>query len=518
MSENRDLKAAWNYHDATKHSYESIRQNRHFLDWDNQPLPFKIYSGLEPIALPRKLSSSGRKALETIAAPAAGATPELPDLQRLAELLYLSAGITKRRPYPGGEMLFRAAACTGALYHIDLYLACGDLPDLAAGVYHFGPHDFSLRKLRAGDYRAVLIEATGGEPAVRHAPATLLCVSTFWRNAWKYQSRTYRHCFWDNGTLLANLLAAAVSREVPARVVVGFVDSVVSQLLGLDTTREAALTLIPLGHTPAAAPTPAPEMSSLELETTPLSRTEVDYPAIRAMHRASSLESPDEVIAWRADGASVGHSTPSTRPSGRVFPLQPVADDSTAASSLEEVISRRGSTRRFARVPITFVELSTLLERATRGVPADFANATGEVLNDLYLIVNAVDGLPSGAYFFDRERSAVELLKEGDFRQDAGHLGLGQEIPADASVDVFFLTDLKPVLEQFGNRGYRAAQLDAAIMGGKLYLGAYAQGLGASGLTFFDDDVTSFFSPHAVGKSVMFLVALGKSARQAAKA
>ena len=518
MSENRDLNAAWNYHDGTKHSYESIRRNRHFLDWDNQPLPFKIYSSLEPIPLPRQLSSSGRKALETIAAPSSGAMAELPDLQGLAELLYLAAGITKRRPYPGGEMLFRAAACTGALYHIDLYLVCGDLPDLPAGVYHFGPHDFSLRKLRAGDYRAVLIGATAGEPTLSRAPATIVCASTFWRNAWKYQSRTYRHCFWDNGTILANLLAAAVSREVAARVVVGFVDAAVSQLVGLDTTREAPLTLIPLGHTSEAAPTTAPEATPLELETTPLSRSEVDYPAIRAMHQASSLESQDEVMAWRAGGASVGNPAPSTRPFGRVFSLQPVADDSIPASSLEEVISRRGSTRRFARVPITFAELSTLLERATRGVPADFAGDGGGVLGELYLIVNAVDGLPSGAYFFDRERSALELLKDGDFRHDAGHLGLGQEIPADASVDVFFLADLKPVLKRFGNRAYRAAQLEAAIMGGKFYLGAYAQGLGASGLTFFDDDVTDFFSPHAAGKSVMFLVALGKSERRAAKA
>ena len=46
-------------------------------------------------------------------------------------------------------------------------------------------------------------------------------------------------------------------------------------------------------------------------------------------------------------------------------------------------------------------------------------------------------------------------------------------------------------------------------MGGKLYLAAYALRLGATGLTFFDDDVTTYFSPHAEGKSVMFLVALG---------
>ncbi len=45
-----------------------------------------------------------------------------------------------------------------------------------------------------------------------------------------------------------------------------------------------------------------------------------------------------------------------------------------------------------------------------------------------------------------------------------------------------------------------------------MYLAAYAQRLGASGLTFYDDDVVSFFSPHARGKSAIFLVALGRSA------
>jgi hypothetical protein len=79
-------------------------------------------------------------------------------------------------------------------------------------------------------------------------------------------------------------------------------------------------------------------------------------------------------------------------------------------------------------------------------------------------------------------------------------------------VCVFFLADLRAILNRFGNRGYRATQLEAGILGGKLYLAAYAQHFGASGLTFYDDDVVRFFSPHAEGKSAIFLVALGKSA------
>jgi len=51
---------------------------------------------------------------------------------------------------------------------------------------------------------------------------------------------------------------------------------------------------------------------------------------------------------------------------------------------------------------------------------------------------------------------------------------------------------------------HNTAQLEAAIIGGKLYLAACSQKLGASGLIFFDDDATDFFSPHAVGKSACF--------------
>jgi SagB-type dehydrogenase family enzyme len=415
-------------------------------------------------------------------------------------------------------MLFRAAACTGALYHIDLYLVCGDLPNLEAGVYHFGPHDFSLRELRAGDYRGILVRATGGEPAVAKAPAVLICTSTYWRNAWKYRARAYRHCYWDSGTILANLLGAAAVCDIAARVVAGFEDTGVSRLLGLDGEREAALTLVPLGEAPAMTPGSSQEVEPLSLETEPLSGSEVDYPVIRAMHAASSLESEGDVAIWRKEPPVA----PSAEKKGRLsdvlsderfFRLRAPDPQELSRDTFEEVVRRRGSTREFSREPITFSQLSTMLRGATRGFSADFLHP-GESLNDLYLIVNAVDDLPPGAYVFHRDLDALELLREGDFRREAGHLGLGQEIPADASVNVFCLTGLGLVLERFGNRGYRAAQLEAGIISGKLYLLAYAQRLGASGLTFFDDDVTDFFSPHAASKSVMMLVALGRSVRR----
>jgi SagB-type dehydrogenase family enzyme len=506
---NRDTRAALNYHDATKHSVTSVRSNRHFLDFDNYPLPFKLYPTLEPLLLPRDATQSGIAALSVIADPGISSEQEVvPDLATLAQLLYFSAGITRTKKFPGGEIYFRAASCTGALYEIELYVVCGDLGNLAAGVYHFNPGDFALRKLRAGDFRGALVRATAGEPSVKHAPLILVSTGTYWRNAWKYQARTYRHFGWDNGTLHANLLAVCAAHRLPARVVCGFVDDDVNRLLALDTQREVALTLVSVGHINAEPPAPPP-ISPLHLETVPPSKKEVDYPLMREMHAASALVSAEEVAAWRG---VISSRPPDELRTEKIYPLEPLSEDEIPRDTIEQVILRRGSSRKFLRQPISFREFSTVLDLSTRAIPADFALAApGELLNDLYVIVHAIEGLAPGAYFFDRERGALVCLKEGNFRDEAYFLGLEQDLPADAAADVFYMADLRAMLDRFGNRGYRAVQLEAGILGGKLYLAAYAQRLGATGLTFYDDDVTAFFSPHAENKSAIFLMALGRS-------
>jgi SagB-type dehydrogenase family enzyme len=518
LSQNDNLDAARQYHSGTKHSYLSIRMHPHTLDWENKPLLFKIYPTLEITRLPRDFNDTGKPALEAIAPPSRSTEQEaIPDFETLAQILFFTAGVTRSKKHPGGETFFRAAACTGALYEIELYLVCGDIrgryqkpddsPALPAGIYHFGAAEFGLRQLRSGDFRQALGDAAGNESSIARAPLTIICTGTYWRNAWKYHSRTYRHFGWDNGTILANLLAISAAMSLPTKIITGFVDAEVNELLSLDVPREVAFSLVALGYTKTAPPV-EPPVAPLALPTVPYSTSEVDYPAMRRMHAASSLESSGEVTTWRTKAPS--HVTPPAK--GALTELTPLEELKTPADTIEQVISRRGSTRQFARDPITLPQLATMLDRATRGIPADFLSPYSSHLNDLYLIVNSVVGLPAGAYFYRWEEKQLELLKSGDFRDKAGYLGLEQQIPADASVDVFFLADLKKILERYGNRGYRAVQLEAGILGGKLYLGAYAQKLGCSGLTFYDDDVVSFFSPHARGKSAIFLVALGRSA------
>ena len=157
---NRDTAAAWEYHNSTKHSLASVRAGSHHLDRSNQPRPYKLYEHLQPIPLPLETALSGVPALAAIAGDEAPPAAErVPDLKTLTTLFQLSSGVTKWLRIPDSRLAFRAAACTGALYHIELYLVCGALPDLEAGVYQFGVHDMALRQLRHGDYRSLLVQS-----------------------------------------------------------------------------------------------------------------------------------------------------------------------------------------------------------------------------------------------------------------------------------------------------------------------------------------------------------------------
>ncbi len=107
---NRDTAVTLEYHEATKHRERSVRASRHFLDFENQPLAFKLYRDLEAIPLPQSVPGNDLPALEAIALPAAAPAAEgddaerIPDLATLARVLQLSAGITKRTRHPGGEI------------------------------------------------------------------------------------------------------------------------------------------------------------------------------------------------------------------------------------------------------------------------------------------------------------------------------------------------------------------------------------------------------------------------------
>ncbi len=496
---NRDTQAAKSYHEATKLSY---------INLSNKPPLYKLYSGAPSILLPTDTLSADAPTLDAVSSPIAGRSTPL-DLAALARLLYLSAGLIRKAQLAvAGEVHYRAAASAGALFPIEVYIVCEDLPGLDAGVYHFSPADFSLNQLRQGDHRSALAGAADGDELVAASPVSLILTANFWRSAWKYRVRSYRYCFWDAGTILGNLLAAASASGLPARILAGFMDERVNEILGLDGISESAISIVPLGQPgPSGAEAPA---GSIPLEPVQVQekyqpQNVVDYPEIRQIHQASNLGGAAEVSAWRSSG-SQSRAVGLPASPGQVYSI---ARAKSIDSPLGQVISERGSTRRFERTQIPFDKFAAVLSAATAPVAADFLEEGQPTLLDPYLIVNGVQDLPSGSYFLSSGEARLEELKQGKMRHEAGHLCFEQALGADASAVVYFMADLDSVLAKYGNRGYRAAQLEAGILGGRMYLCAHALGLGATGMTFYDDDVTEFFSPHAAGKSLMFLVALG---------
>jgi hypothetical protein len=76
----------------------------------------------------------------------------------------------------------------------------------------------------------------------------------------------------------------------------------------------------------------------------------------------------------------------------------------------------------------------------------------------------------------------------------------------DGASTVFESADLDVVLDTLRPRGYRAAHVEAGIVNGRLLLAAHALRHGATGLTFFDDEVRDAFATRA---SCLLVTAVG---------
>ncbi|MGH2819027.1 MAG: SagB family peptide dehydrogenase [Actinomycetota bacterium] len=474
------------FHEKTKHTTRSVRTGGHFLDWSNKPDPFKSYTDIPPVALPEPAGDTGSPAAPAIVGEPAS-EPRSMDSGELSRLLTLGGGVIREKVYPGGERFyFRTYACAGALYPIEIYVACGGMPELDAGLYHFHPLERSLRRIRPGDPRPYLARACGHPSAPGRALVSLILSGIPWRTTWKYGPRGYRHLYWDSGMIVANLLALAASAGHRPEVVARFADRELNSLLGFDGSTEMALGIVALDALEDEHIPPAPEpAAAIHHRVARLSRREERYPELIAVHEATSIDSAEELHR--------GSAGPSEGRGGN--------DSELCPAGIEEVIRRRGSSRAFKRASIPGEQLTGVLRNA-------FARPLGDWppgLTSLSLLVHSAEGFAPGAYRL-RERGP-ELLFEGDVREEGAHLCLEQPLGGEGAATCFLSADLRSAGEAWGPRSYRAAQLEAGIRAGKIYLGAYACGFGATGLTFFDDEVRRFFDTRG---EPMLAVALGR--------
>ncbi|MDQ6927919.1 MAG: hypothetical protein M3159_04560 [Actinomycetota bacterium] len=457
--------SALEYHRLTVHrpGHPPVDDDRivhgfHPMLWNLKPPQFKTYPDVDTIALPESIESG-----TTI------------DVAALGRLLFLSGGVVRVMEVGGAPMWFRAAGSAGNLSPLELYVVTGDIPGLDAGTYHYEPVAHALTRL-------------GDVPAT--TPPALVVTGVPWRTSWKYRERGFRHLWWDAGTMLAQTFAVTDDMGWPARLELGFVDRDVAALVGADGTREVPLAIVGL-QGPSVLP-PAPTSPPL---TGHLGDTLVGFPLVTAAYRAGELASADDVDEWQLAAATFA--------AGRAQG----ASDGPAPGPVDEVIRRRGSTREFKiddTAPVRL--LMDAMNWATRPVPADFV-AVGGTLLEHNLIVHAVDRWDAGAYRWGQGVDGLGLLAAGDLLAAARHLCLDQALGGDGAYTVFHCADVEGVTAALGDRGYRAALLEAGIVEGRLHLAAYSLDYGATGLTFYDGEVKEFFDTRA---DPMLVTAIGK--------
>jgi hypothetical protein len=265
-----------------------------------------------------------------------------------------------------------------------------------------------------------------------------------WRTGWRYRERGYRHIYWDAGTMLAQLLAAADSVGITARLFTRFPDAAVTDLVGVDGTNEWPVAVVGLGDEPPALHGTGPAAAGL-----------VD---------SAPIEFPLEIAAQRAgDGDVLGP------PWDRGAPADATAHGD---APIDTVILARGSQR---------------LMDPTRGLSRDvlttsMAVAMRGISLPHFVAVHDVDHTAPGVY---RWPDLSSPRTAGPMREELYRIALEQGLARDAS----FVTVATADIRALDDREYREAHLAAGIVEGRLHLAAYALGASASGMTFLDSEI-----------------------------
>ncbi len=486
------------YHQQTKYHPATIGQGHH-IDWNHPPAQFKDYAGAERIELRPFLPANENENWQAEAAlHDPNGTLSLPALSRI---LFATNGVTAIAVSGDQQMYFRAAPSAGALYPTDLYLLVRDHADIPDGIYYYHVRDHALVEVYprglapSGDQTFErLSRACFNDSVVGHADVALVATAVFWRSAWRYGERAYRRCLLDTGHVLGNFDIIAPRMGVGLTAVGGFVDHEVAELLAIPEEKEGVLGVFPLYD---LAKSPEQRAGASARPSTEHDGS-AGKDAILNVHYAGAILRDDVSKLAAAQG---NHSAEPFLVNPKYefaegVKLKPVTD---VAEQIEIAILRRRSTRQFTGKPLTLPELSDLLAFSYRSdlkqgpdlMPRFFD--TG--LLETFVVVNKIDGLDPGVYYF--AAGFMELLKvrPGDVTREIFHLCLGQELARDAGAVIIHTADLEAATERYGSRAYRYLHLDAGHLGQRLNVAAIKLGLGVSGIGgFFDDEVNELLA------------------------
>jgi SagB-type dehydrogenase family enzyme len=503
---NQQTQRLFEYHQATKHTYHSVRTNAHYLDWRNQPNPFRTYEGAPVIALPHDpgfpnigtfaaMGALGREARFTgeNGSENRGTIPL--DAIWLSRLLWHSMAISawKKVPGSGSRYSLRVNPSSGNLHPTETYLALRGFAGLGDGLYHYRA-DLHALELRSGGAWTQKLAQDLMIPWAADASVIVGLTSIFWREAWKYRERAYRYCCHDLGHAMMSILLAARALGLHGGAIAHFSDSRMTRTLGLAGSDEAPMTFLAFPQKSFSGPAPALPQEIFKGIPNELSDEEVPYKLLLGMHCATTLPEPT--------GPPPQTTTANVVNDGGLPLLSEILREPVRDSSLGVVVRRRRSALDFdPRTPLMDRrDLEQLLNFATRDWAADWRGnfGSGEISSarnsadfvTLYLYVHRVNGCDPGVYCWDVKSRVLEQLHRGNVERVAAFLSLEQTLAGNSCFTVSMVADFSKAAQTFGNRGYRYVYFEAGAIGQRLYLGAEGLGWNATGIgAFYDDDV-----------------------------
>jgi SagB-type dehydrogenase family enzyme len=190
--------------------------------------------------------------------------------------------------------------------------------------------------------------------------------------------------------------------------------------------------------------------------------------------------------------------------------------------ALDTLIARRCSERNYGSEALDLRTLSTFLHY-TYGIKRFIAaynwkefpvrmtpSSGGLQAGDLYVLVNQVEGLPKGLYYYHPHPHALLLLDRGNMRRHLSRCCIGNEFVAEAPVVFLLAANMPRIRWKYGERSYRCVHLDIGHLSQSMYLVATALDLNLCAvLGYLDDMVNNLMQLDGKNEFIVLTVGLG---------
>ncbi|QGQ45305.1 SagB/ThcOx family dehydrogenase [Metabacillus sediminilitoris] len=484
------------------------------VDWDDAPLPYKLYRGLPvfPLSLEVPLS------LEEWEGPA------MPNLRKIGHFLWYVFGLTQfsQTAFTSTEEVpelmqssRRFVPSGGALYPSELYVYL-KIEDLPFGVYHYDVAHHRLVLLREGNFDSYIASALGNRCELSSSFGAAFVSTMFWKNYYKYNNFAYRLQGLDAGVLIGQLLEVAKRFGFASGVYFQFLDKAINHLLGLSQEEESVYAVIPLTVEPTrwypngggenehiSAAELSRELNVIQNHHFVRSQIVKKFPMLNKMNEASMLESTRSFQPIK--GRESRHND------SQLIALPYVNRLSyDLASACRE---RFSPDMDFVLGKVTQSQLAVLLQEVTSAFM--YRNDLDEEYEksrvSLYGCFYHVEGIPDGAYQYDSAEHALRQIQPGDHRLPLQYgMTIGNVNLLQVPLCFHVAGDKDYFKSELGYRGYRIQQMEAGMLVQRLLLVSSALGMGGHPLLGFDAKLCDeIYQMDSLGKTSLIQIPIG---------